>query len=156
MKVSHFQEIIQVLLLKRKPWKIPERCSGNSTLWTVRMKRIGEIGQVIHLHGSLSFVCHWTRPSASVFSQHHYSVQSLSHSMSRQPAFPLQADVPSKSCSMVTASTQAWNLSPLCQQMLQTERRASVREERFKKRGKREVTCIKMWYLKFIKRKKNI
>jgi len=39
MKVSHFQKIIQVLLLKRKPWKIPERCSGNSTLWTVQNEK---------------------------------------------------------------------------------------------------------------------
>lgn len=155
MKVSHYQKIIQYywresLGKSQKDAQVTAHCGQ------FRMKRIGEIGQVIHLHGSLSFLCHWTWPSASVFSQHHYSVQSLSHSMSRQHAFPLRAVVPSESCGMVTASTQAWNLSPLCQQMLQTERRASVREERFKKRGKKEVTCIKRWYLKFIKLEKNI
>lgn len=80
------------------------------------------------LYSSLSFLCHWTLPSATD-SRCTVTLQPLSPSqMSEQHAFLLWAVLNSPSCcAVVTVSTQAWNLSPLCQQMLQAERRASVR-----------------------------
>lgn len=76
--------------------------------------------------------------------------------VSKQHAFPLQAVVLSKSCCMVTAATQAWNLSPLCQQMLQTEGRASVTEEDIKRWAKGERYMNKINGSKFQKRKQTL
>lgn len=118
--------------------------SPNGKIWKNRPRR-----------GSLSFLCHWTFPSACLSSAP--LLFSLSLCVSKQHAFPLWAVVPSKSCCAATSSTQAWNLSPLCQQMLQTERRTSVGLAKiYKSKQRKRDTCEKQVILKLRKRKTNI
>lgn len=56
-RASHLE--IQSLTFKEEILENTEKhLMKHGTLWTVKIKRIDEIGRVIHLHGSLSFLCH--------------------------------------------------------------------------------------------------